>query len=341
MDVIKEYDESTLGLEPLVAYQRDGNKPNEAAKTPIPKTPRTPYQKSVQFRQIQLKSNQFSATTTTPHANPFSNYESYNIDDEEEDFDNSLERKSQTPMHTGTSTYHPRLASQFYKDFSVWVYNGVTGTPHRRPTWAAPRTPSRTPMSSYQRSRVATPHNPPPPSPHEPIFKPEEPTYQEYQLDLEPLDAPEDGPKFANPWLREVAVLSWRTALNVVRTPELFLSREIVLTVMALILSTLFHRLSDASFATINRILNFYIFAVCLVFFSSNDAVPTFIQERFIFIRERSHNAYRASSYVISSLIVYLPFFAIQGFTFAVITKFMLHLKSSLVNFWIILLHHS
>jgi ABC-type multidrug transport system permease subunit len=195
-------------------------------------------------------------------------------------------------------------------------------------------------MSSYQqRSRVATPHHAPPPqSPHEPVFKPEEPSYHEYQLELEPpLDAPEDGPKFANPWLREVAVLSWRTALNVVRTPELFLSREIVLTVMALILSTLFHRLSDSNFTTINRLLNFYIFAVCLVFFSSNDAVPTFIQERFIFIRERSHNAYRASSYVISSLIVYLPFFAIQGFTFAVITKYMLHLRSNLVNFWIIL----
>ncbi|PVH36663.1 hypothetical protein PAHAL_6G133900 [Panicum hallii] len=339
LDVIKEYDESTLGLEPLVAYQRDGSKPNEAAKTPIPKTPRTPHQKSVQFRQIQLKSNQFSVTTATPHAHPFSNYESYNIDDEEENFDNSLERKTQTPLHTGTSTYHPRLASQFYKDFSVWVYHGVTGTPvsHRKPTWTPARTPARTPMSSYQRSRVATPHHQPPPSPHEPVFKPEEPTYHEYQLDLEPLDAPEDGPKFANPWLREVAVLSWRTALNVVRTPELFLSREIVLTIMALILSTLFHRLSDANFTTINRLLNFYIFAVCLVFFSSNDAVPTFIQERFIFIRERSHNAYRASSYVISSLIVYLPFFAIQGFTFAVITKFMLHLQSNLVNFWIIL----
>ncbi|OQU80214.1 hypothetical protein SORBI_3007G095100 [Sorghum bicolor] len=341
LDVIKEYDESTLGLDPLVAYQRDGSKPDEAAKTPIPKTPRTPHQKSVQFRQMQLKSNQFSAATGTPHAtNTFSNFESYNIDDEEEEFDNSLERKSHTPLHTGTSTYHPRLASQFYKDFSVWVYHGVTGTPHRKPTWSTPaRTPARTPMSSYhQRSRFATPqHAPPPQSPHEPVFKPEEPSYHEYQLELEPLDAPEDGPKFANPWLREVAVLSWRTALNVVRTPELFLSREIVLTVMALILSTLFHRLSDSNFITINRLLNFYIFAVCLVFFSSNDAVPTFIQERFIFIRERSHNAYRASSYVISSLIVYLPFFAIQGFTFAVITKYMLHLHSNLVNFWIIL----
>ncbi|XP_047051501.1 ABC transporter G family member STR-like [Lolium rigidum] len=338
LDVIKEYDESTLGLEPLVAYQRDGSKPNEAAKTPVPRTPRTPYQKSVQFRQIQLKSNNhFSLASATPHANPFSNFESYNIDDEEGDFDNSLERKTRTPLHNITSGYHPRLASDFYKDFSVWVYNGVAGTPQRRPTWTPARTPSRTPVPSYPPSRVTTPHRSIPPSPQEPVFKIEEPTYQEYELAIEPLDAPEDGPKFANPWLREVIVLSWRTALNVVRTPELFLSREIVLTVMALILSTLFHRLSASDFLTINRILNFYIFAVCLVFFSSNDAVPTFIQERFIFIRERSHNAYRASSYVISSLIVYLPFFAIQGFTFAVITKFMLHLNSSLLYFWIIL----
>lgn len=221
-DVIKEYDESTLGLEPLVAYQRDGTKPNEAAKTPIPKTPRTPYQKSVQFQQIQIKSNQFSLTSATPRANPFSNFESYNIDDEEDDFDNSLERESQTPLHIGTSGYHPRLASQFYKDFSVWLYNGVTGTPHRRPTWTPARNPSqtssRTPMSSYQRSRMTTPHNPPPPQ--EPAFKPEEPTYQEYQLDLEPLDAPKDGTKFSNPWLRKVAVLSWCTTLNVVRTSE-------------------------------------------------------------------------------------------------------------------------
>ncbi|GMP90030.1 hypothetical protein CsSME_00041350 [Camellia sinensis var. sinensis] len=31
------------------------------------------------------------------------------------------------------------------------------------------------------------------------------------------------------------------------------------------------------------------------------------------------------------------PFFAIQGFTFAAITHFILHLRSSLINFWLIL----
>ncbi|KAK9052195.1 hypothetical protein SSX86_028823 [Deinandra increscens subsp. villosa] len=341
LDVIKEYDESTIGLDPLVMYQRDGLKPGPVAQTPVPKpprTPRTPYGKTPQH----LKQNAFkipSGNTTPRHpSNSFDYYE----DESDDEFDNSRERKvAHTPMHMNLTSgvYNPRLASQFYKDFSVWLYHGVKGTPHRAPSWTPARsvsgvTPSLTPgvtpgqTPSFNRQRNKTP-----------IFSPSSESYISYEntLELEVLDEPDLGPKFANPWLREVMVLSWRTTLNVIRTPELFLSREIVLTVMGLILASLFQKLNDHDFKTINRLLNFYIFAVCLVFFSSNDAVPTFIQERFIFIRETSHNAYRASSYVVSSLIVYLPFFAIQGFTFAAITQFILHLNSNLFHFWVIL----
>ncbi|KAJ9676761.1 hypothetical protein PVL29_021996 [Vitis rotundifolia] len=246
LDVIKEYDESTIGVDPLVLYQRDGIKPDQVARTPIPKTPKTPntpYRKTPASQLFSLRSQPFSTGNSTSRSDA-----RYN-DDDDDDFDNSLERKIATPKHL-----------------------------HSKHTT-----------------------------------------------------------KFANPWLREVAVLSWRNMLNIIRTPELFLSREIVLLVMALILSSLFQNLGDNSLKTVNRLLNFYIFAVCLVFFSSNDAVPTFIQERFIFMRETAHNAYRASSYVVSSLIVYLPFFAIQGLTFAMITRYILHLKSDVIFFWLIL----
>ncbi|KAL8041794.1 hypothetical protein ABFX02_09G007000 [Erythranthe guttata] len=343
LDVIKEYDESTVGLDPLILYQRDGIKPDRAAQTPARKTPkrlktpmpatpagRTPWSS----RHISL----FSNSNMTPRANHSAKFEN-DDDDDEDEFDASLERKSkaaaQTPMNPSSGVYNPRLASHFYKDFSVWIYHGVTGTPRRPPTWTPARTPGVTPMSSAVSSHYsATSHH----RSKTPVFTP---SYEEFDVapaeTEEILDEPEHRHKFANPWLREVAVLSWRTALNVIRTPELFLSREIVLTVMALILSSLFKNLHGDEFKTINRLLNFYIFSVCLVFFSSNDAVPTFIQERFIFIRETSHNAYRASSYVISSLIVYLPFFAIQGFTFAAITKYILRLNSSVLYFWLIL----
>ncbi|KAL8196437.1 hypothetical protein R6Q57_024732 [Mikania cordata] len=331
LDVIKEYDESTIGLDPLVMYQRDGLKPGPVAQTPVPKPPRTPYGKTPHNQKhIALRSLQFSSGNTTPHQTSASLNQHENESDDE--FDNSRERKvARTPMNMTSGVYNPRLASQFYKDFSVWLYHGVKGTPQRAPSWTPARsgsgtTPGQTP--SINRQRIKTP-----------MFSPSSESYVSYEttLELEVLDEPDLGPKFANPWLREVMVLSWRTALNVIRTPELFLSREIVLTVMGLILASLFEKLNEHNFKTINRLLNFYIFAVCLVFFSSNDAVPTFIQERFVFIRETSHNAYRASSYVISSLIVYLPFFAIQGFTFAAITQFILRLNSNLFRFWVIL----
>ncbi|GFZ12299.1 hypothetical protein Acr_23g0006840 [Actinidia rufa] len=284
-----------------------------------------------------LRSHQFSTANATPYSG--SGQFNYDEDDDNDNFDNSLERKSvRTPMRMHSGVYNTRLASQFYKDFSVWIYNGVKGTPRRPPSWTPARTPGRTPgktpVSGVFRSQVSGSRTKMPV-----VFSPslEASCEEDSEMEVPVLDEPNHGPKFANPWLREVAVLSWRTALNVVRTPELFLSREIVLAVMALILSSLFRNLDDLHFKTVNRLLNFYIFAVCLIFFSSNDAVPTFIQERFIFIRETSHNAYRASSYVISSLIVYLPFFAVQGFTFAAITKYILHLRSSLIYFWLIL----
>lgn len=353
LDVIKEYDQSNIGLDPLVLYQRDGIMPDVVARTPIPKTPKsiktpsTPYgKKTPSIKHISLRSNQFSAGNLTPRADPPSfNY--YDEDDDEDNFDNSLERKSNhTPMNIQSVVYNPRLASQFYKDFSVWLYHGVKGTPRRAPSWTPARTPGQTPgktplsgTRSQVSSRYPTPHQTPMQAKPPVVFSPSQesyvPSYQEFEEEV--LDEPKHRNKFANPWLREVAVLSWRTALNVVRTPELFLSRELVLIAMALVLSTLFNNLNDLHFTTINRLLNFYIFSVSLIFFSSNDAVPTFIQERFIFIRETSHNAYRASTYVISSLIVYLPFFAVQGFTFAVITKYMLHLRSNIINFWLIL----
>ncbi|GAA0173501.1 ATP-binding cassette [Lithospermum erythrorhizon] len=354
LDVIKEYDESTIGLDPLVLYQRDGVKPDPVARTPVrkvPKTPRTPRSTqtktpwSINMNLESLQSFYGGNMNSRADSGKF-DYE--DDDDDDNDFDNSLERKTvNTPMHVASGVYNQRLASHFYRDFSVWVYNGVKGTPRRPPSWTPARTPGRTPggvtpmfgSRSFVSSLYPTPQQTPGAA-NMPVVFTHEPdsyvsTYQGFEIEV--LDEPEHRHKFANPWLREVAVLSWRTGLNVIRTPELFLSREIVLIVMGLVLSSLFKRLDQTTFKAINHVLNFYIFSICLVFFSSNDAVPTFIQERFIFIRETSHNAYRASSYVISSLLVYLPFFAVQGFTFAAITKYLLHLHCKIIPFWLVL----
>lgn len=144
------------------------------------------------------------------------------------------------------------------------------------------------------------------------------------------------GPKFANSFLDETWILMRRNFINIRRTPELFLSRLVVLTVMGIMMATMFRHPGDDVQGITSR-LSFFIFTVCLFFFSSNDAVPAFIQERFIFIRETAHNAYRASTYTIAGLITYLPFFALQASAYAIIVWFALDLRGPFYYFLIVL----
>lgn len=144
------------------------------------------------------------------------------------------------------------------------------------------------------------------------------------------------GPKFANSYMVEVWVLMRRNFTNIRRTPELFLSRQLVLTVMGLMMATMFLHPRDSPQGITNR-LSFFIFTVCVFFFSSNDAVPAFIQERFIFIRETSHNKYRASSYTIAGLVTYLPFLLVQAATYAIIVWFALRLHGGFHYFLLVL----
>ncbi|CAH1421328.1 unnamed protein product [Lactuca virosa] len=143
-------------------------------------------------------------------------------------------------------------------------------------------------------------------------------------------------PKFPNSFLPETWILIRRNFINIRRTPELFLSRLMVLTIMGFMMATMFKNPGKTMQGITNR-LSFFIFTVCLFFFSSNDAVPAFIQERFIFVRETSHNAYRASSYTIAGLITYLPFLLLQAAVYAALTWFALKLEGPFLYFLIVL----
>lgn len=151
-----------------------------------------------------------------------------------------------------------------------------------------------------------------------------------------PMEHHHLGPKFANPFVPETWILMRRNFKNIQRTPELFLSRLVVLTVMGFMMATMFKNPPDTLQGITNR-LSFFIFTVCLFFFSSNDAVPAFIQERFIFVRETSHNAYRASAYTIAGLITYLPFLALQAGVYTGIVWFALDLRGPILYFFVVL----
>ncbi|CAL1374391.1 unnamed protein product [Linum trigynum] len=126
-------------------------------------------------------------------------------------------------------------------------------------------------------------------------------------------------PTFANPIWKEMAVLSTRSVTNSRRMPELFGIRLGAVLVTGFILATMFWHL-DNSPKGIQERLGFFAFAMSTTFYTCADALPVFLQERYIYLRETAHNAYRRSSYVLSHALVSFPAIAFLSITFAATT---------------------
>ncbi|KAK9127186.1 hypothetical protein Syun_015983 [Stephania yunnanensis] len=124
---------------------------------------------------------------------------------------------------------------------------------------------------------------------------------------------------FANPIWVEMCVLMRRSITNSKRMPELFGIRLGAILVTGFILATMFWRLDNSPRGVQERI-GFFAFAMSTTFYTCAEALPVFLQERYIFMRETAYNAYRRSSYVLSHSIVALPSLLLLSITFAAIT---------------------
>ncbi|KAH7854075.1 hypothetical protein Vadar_009777 [Vaccinium darrowii] len=139
-------------------------------------------------------------------------------------------------------------------------------------------------------------------------------------------------PNFANPPWIEIAVLSNRAITNSRRMPELFGIRLGAVVVTGFILATMFWRLDNSPKGVQER-LGFFAFAMSTTFYTCADALPVFLQERYIFMRETAHNAYRRSSYVLSHSLTALPALIFLSLAFASITFFAVGLDGGLSGF--------
>lgn len=126
-------------------------------------------------------------------------------------------------------------------------------------------------------------------------------------------------PTFANPFWIEMAVLSKRSVTNSRRMPELFGIRLGAVLVTGFILATMFWRLDNSPKGVQER-LGFFAFAMSTTFYTCADALPVFLQERYIFMRETAYNAYRRSSYVLSHSLVALPSLVFLSLAFSATT---------------------
>nr|CAD1828757.1 unnamed protein product [Ananas comosus var. bracteatus] len=111
---------------------------------------------------------------------------------------------------------------------------------------------------------------------------------------------------YANPFWVEMAVLTRRGFTNTRRMPELLAIRVGTVMVTGFILATIFWRLDDSPKGVHER-LGFFAMGMSTMFYTCSDALPVFLQERYIYMRETAHNAYRRVSYVVSNAIVGFP----------------------------------
>ncbi|PON75358.1 ABC-2 type transporter [Parasponia andersonii] len=140
-------------------------------------------------------------------------------------------------------------------------------------------------------------------------------------------------PTYANPAWTEMAVLSRRSITNSRRMPELFGIRLGAVMVTGFILATMFWQLDNSPKGVQER-LGFFAFAMSTTFYTCADALPVFLQERYIFMRETAYNAYRRSSYVLSHSIVALPALVFLSLGFSAATFWAVGLDGGLRGFF-------
>ncbi|KAK8593336.1 hypothetical protein V6N13_043069 [Hibiscus sabdariffa] len=139
-------------------------------------------------------------------------------------------------------------------------------------------------------------------------------------------------PTFANPFWKEMVVLSSRSILNSRRMPELFGVRLGAVLVTGFILATVYWQLDNSPRGMQER-LGFFAFAMSTTFYTCTNALPEFLQERYIFMRETAYNTYRRSSYVISNALLTIPSLTILSLVFAATTFWAVGLDGGLHEF--------
>ncbi|GAB4833702.1 ABC transporter G member 20 [Ancistrocladus abbreviatus] len=143
---------------------------------------------------------------------------------------------------------------------------------------------------------------------------------------------PTSVPKYANPFWIEVFVIGRRSLINSLRMPELFGIRFGAILVTGIILATIFWHLDNSPKGAQER-LGFFAFAMSTTFYTCAEAIPNFLQERYIFMRETTYGAYRRTSYVLSHCLISIPSLLILSLTFAATTFWAVGLSGGLPGF--------
>ncbi|KAK8716347.1 hypothetical protein V6N13_043660 [Hibiscus sabdariffa] len=152
-------------------------------------------------------------------------------------------------------------------------------------------------------------------------------------VDEETVNAGIDFPRdFANSRLKETMILAHRFSKNIFRTKELFACRTIQMLVSGLVLGSIFRNAKD-DLAGAEEKVGLFAFILTFLLSCTTEALPIFLQEREILMKETSCGSYRVSSYAIANGLVYLPFLLILAILFSTPLYWLVGLNPNFVAF--------
>ncbi|WOG97264.1 hypothetical protein DCAR_0416604 [Daucus carota subsp. sativus] len=137
---------------------------------------------------------------------------------------------------------------------------------------------------------------------------------------------------FANSRFQETLILTQRFSKNILRTKELFVFRTFQMLIAGVLLGSIFYDLKDDLVGSEER-LGLFAFILTFLLTSTIEALPIFLQEREILMKETSCGSYRVSSYAIANGLVYLPFLLVLAILFTLPLYWLVGLNPSLMAF--------
>ncbi|KAG9459587.1 hypothetical protein H6P81_004095 [Aristolochia fimbriata] len=132
--------------------------------------------------------------------------------------------------------------------------------------------------------------------------------------------------------ISEIFYLCWRFCKIIYRTKQLLLARTMQAIVGGLGLGSVYVKMKKDENGVAER-LGFFAFSLSFLLSSTVEALPIFLQERRVLMREASRGAYKVSSHVVANTLVFIPFLLAVALLFAFPVYWLVGLNPSMVAF--------
>ena len=143
--------------------------------------------------------------------------------------------------------------------------------------------------------------------------------------------------KYRTGWWTQFRWLTSRTFWCYLRDPGVFWARFVMYLCLALMMGTLYLRMSDSAERILDRTAVLF-FSVAFLCFMSIAALPAFLTEREIFVRERRNAYYGVSPYALSHIAIGIPFIILIAIAFAGVSYYMMNMNPGAEQFFFYLL---